>query len=286
MQREGTRGSPLQDPARAGDGVSGSRLLDAAACSTAESRPTSAASPRPGPVQRGPGQDPWDIPEGREGKAGSPRSLPLSFPLSPAGRAQRGPPGARLPLARGAGAPSRAGRPRPGPGRAPPAPSSCRCPPCVRRRLRGRGRLGGRRGAGSPAPPVAARPPRPAALINPRQLRLRPSRRSTSGTARPAGEPPGSPPGSAHRGAEALILSLCSRCILGAPRPGSVRLKSTEKQLSCPSIHPCIPPTHHHCLHHTLAGTPRAAPSPGPHPQASIFPTNPRQTATAAVLKS
>lgn len=89
MQREGTRGSPLQDPARAGDGVSGFRLLDAAACSTAESRPTSAASPRPGPGQRGPGQDPWDIPEGREGKGRQgPRAPSLSPSLShlPAGR--------------------------------------------------------------------------------------------------------------------------------------------------------------------------------------------------------
>lgn len=171
---------------------------DAAVCSTAGGGEPpvhlSLSSPRAGTARRprwgaawGRGRTPWDSAEGRRGQG--PRAP--SVPHSPAGRAQRGPPGARLPLARGAGAPSRAGRPRPGPGRAPPAPSSCRCLPCLRRRLPGPGPAGraerrrvpraacccvsaATRGADKPA---AAPPPAEPAL----HVRHGPARRGTAG---------------------------------------------------------------------------------------------------------
>ena len=47
-----------------------------------------------------------------QGSAGAAGPVARSLAHSPAGRLQRGPPGARLPLPTGAGAPSRAGRPR------------------------------------------------------------------------------------------------------------------------------------------------------------------------------
>lgn len=259
---------------------------DAAVCSTAEGGEPpvhSAARPllAPGryrPQTPGQGRTRGDTvgQRGGEERAGVP-ALPPSLTHLPAGRSagpqERGchyPEGQEHHPEPAARAPAPAAlRPLPPPAAAFPASGGG---------SRGRGRLGGRRGGGSPAPPVAVRPPRPTALINPRQLRLRPSRRSTSGTARPAGEPPGNPPGSAHRYTEAQILKCSPAASSALPAFAPEILRETTFLSVHPSPPPSLPASH------TGQGLPEQLPSPGSHPQASIFPINPRQTATATVL--
>lgn len=198
--------------------------------------------------------------QGRAEEGRGPRSPSLSH--SPAGRAQRGPPGARLPLARGAGAPSRAGRPRPGPGRAPPAPSSCRCLACLRRRLPGPGPAGRAerrrvpRAACCCAPAATRGADKPAAAPPPAEpplhVRHGPARRGTAGE-------PARLRAQTHRGTNPIaVLPLHPR--RSPPLLPAPEIHRETFLAGRPSIHQSHAPS---LLHHTLVGAPRAAPQPG-----------------------
>lgn len=119
MQREGTRGLPLQDPARAGDAVSGSRLLDAAVCSTAESGEPPAhrslSSPRAGAARRPRGRTRGTA--RREGEGRVPAPPPCLLPsLTCRPGAARAPRSAAATSQRGRSTiPSRPPAPRPRP---------------------------------------------------------------------------------------------------------------------------------------------------------------------------